>query len=61
MKEAIELATNAVEETKRQWRGALPLLRELGLERKFLSLHAWKWAASTIMSRTMYIPFDSAG
>ena len=32
-----------------------------GLPQKYLGLSAWLWAASTLMSRTMYVPFDSAG
>ncbi len=39
----------------------LPVLQELRLPRRFLSLAAWTWAASTLMSRTMYLPFDLAG
>ena len=44
-----------------QHAGALPLLRTLGLEPNWRSRAAWLWAASTLSSRTMYLPFDSAG
>jgi histone-lysine N-methyltransferase SETD3 len=41
--------------------GARPALRALRLEPKWRRLGAWLWAASTLSSRTMYLPFDSAG
>lgn len=41
--------------------GALPLLRALGLAAKWRGRGAWLWAASTLSSRTMYLPSDSAG
>ncbi len=33
----------------------------VGLPKKWCSLKAWLWAASTICSRTMHVPFSSAG
>lgn len=44
-----------------QHAGALPLLRALRLAPKWRSLQAWLWAASTLCSRTMYLPGDPAG
>ncbi|KAL4458878.1 hypothetical protein ABPG75_013743 [Micractinium tetrahymenae] len=41
--------------------GALPLLRALRLAPKWRSRAAWLWAASTLSSRTMYLPGDPAG
>ncbi|GAB4821693.1 hypothetical protein N2152v2_008739 [Parachlorella kessleri] len=51
----------AVERALEQWRGALPSLRVLHLPSKWLSKQAWLWAASTLSSRTMFVPFDPAG
>ncbi len=44
-----------------QHASALPLLRALQLAPNWRSRAAWLWAASTLSSRTMYLPFDSAG
>ena len=44
-----------------QHASALPLLRVLRLAPNWRSRAAWLWAASTLSSRTMYLPFDSAG
>lgn len=46
-----------------QHAGALPLLRALPLcpPAKWRSRAAWLWAASTLSSRTMYLPGDPAG
>ena len=32
-----------------------------GMSRKWCSTKAWLWAASTVCSRTMHVPFSSAG
>lgn len=44
-----------------QHAGALPLLRALRLAPKWRGRAAWLWAASTLSSRTMYLPGDPAG
>lgn len=36
-------------------------MKELDLKPKFQSLHAWNWASATISSRTLHVPWDSAG
>ena len=33
----------------------------VGIEKKWCSLKAWLWAAGTVCSRTMHVPFCSAG
>ncbi|GAX85075.1 hypothetical protein CEUSTIGMA_g12495.t1 [Chlamydomonas eustigma] len=58
---AEEVAEAATQSVITEWRGVSPALKLLGLPSKFLTLSAWKWAASTLMSRTMYLPFDTAG
>lgn len=40
---------------------AIPVVPCTGLPQRYLGLSAWLWAASTLMSRTMYVPFDAAG
>ncbi len=37
------------------------LLMPVGLPKKWCSLKAWLWASSTVCSRTMHVPFSSAG
>lgn len=58
---AIMTARAAAAAAAEQHGGALPLLRALGLGANWRSRAAWLWAASTLSSRTMFLPFDSAG
>eukprot|EP00798_Chlamydomonas_sp_ICE-L_P000004 gene4-12810_t len=58
---AVGVAEEAVAACKDEWMVALPLLRDLGLPKKYLSFGAWKWAASSLASRTMFMPDDPAG
>ncbi len=37
------------------------LLMPEGLPKKWCSLKAWLWASSTVCSRTMHVPYSSAG
>ncbi|CAL9230627.1 unnamed protein product [Arabidopsis halleri] len=37
------------------------LMEELELKSKFRSFQAWLWASATISSRTLHVPWDSAG
>lgn len=58
---AQQAVQSAAEVALSQWRQALPALRALALPSKYLTKQAWLWAASTLSSRTMYLPFDPAG
>jgi histone-lysine N-methyltransferase SETD3 len=58
---AVQMARAAAAAALEQHAGVLPLLRALQLAPKWRSRGAWLWAASTLSSRTMYLPFDSAG
>lgn len=43
------------------WKGASPLLEQLELKPQFVNFKAWLWASETISSRTLHVPWDSAG
>ncbi|GAQ91946.1 hypothetical protein KFL_008880020 [Klebsormidium nitens] len=58
---AMEAARRARTEAHRDWAAAAPLLQDLGLPPKFRRFKAWLWAAATVTSRSVAIPFDSAG
>jgi SET domain len=59
---AVRTAVAAVETANKQWSTeALPLLKQLNHKPKWCSRRAWLWAASTISSRTMYLPWCQAG
>ncbi len=32
-----------------------------GVAAKYRALGAWRWAAATLLSRTMFVPWDEAG
>lgn len=53
-------AQHAFDATMKDWAQAVPLLRRL-LGPKWRSKAAWRWAASTLSSRTMFMPGDAAG
>ncbi|GMH35914.1 hypothetical protein BSKO_03782 [Bryopsis sp. KO-2023] len=56
-----ELALEAVEINRKKWLKCRHVVKELDLHPKYRSRMAWLWAASTIASRTMFLPFDEAG
>nr|ADX78230.1 CIA6 [Chlamydomonas reinhardtii] len=58
---AQDVAAAAAERAREEWQGALPLLRALGLPKRFALLRSWLWAASTLHSRTMFLPWCPAG
>ncbi|KXZ46488.1 hypothetical protein GPECTOR_43g924 [Gonium pectorale] len=61
LRSAVEAAEAAAEAAREEWRRALPVLQRLGLPKRFTQLRAWLWAASTLGSRTMYLPWCPAG
>lgn len=44
----MQTATEAADVAKADWVGALPLLRELELRKKYYTFKAWLWASSTV-------------
>ncbi|EFJ07907.1 hypothetical protein SELMODRAFT_429412 [Selaginella moellendorffii] len=61
VEDAISMAKSSFEDTQRQWRETSSLLSRLRLPRKFTTFKAWLWAAATISSRTLHVPWDDAG
>ncbi|PNH05183.1 Protein SET DOMAIN GROUP 40 [Tetrabaena socialis] len=61
LRHARDAAETAAERAEEEWRGALPVLQHLGLPKRFAGLRAWLWAACTLHSRTMYLPWCPAG
>ncbi|GLC41210.1 hypothetical protein PLESTB_001526700 [Pleodorina starrii] len=61
LQHARDAAVAAADRAREEWRGALPVLHELGLPKRFTSFRAWLWAASSLHSRTMYLPWCPAG
>ncbi|GER27237.1 SET domain-containing protein, partial [Striga asiatica] len=59
--DAIWSAEKAVIKGKMEWEEATALMRELNLKPQLRTLKAWLWAYATISSRTMHIPWDTAG
>ncbi|KAL4859129.1 Protein SET DOMAIN GROUP 40 [Chlorella vulgaris] len=58
---AVVAARAAAAAAQEQHCGARALLRNLRLAPKWRSASAWRWAASTLSSRTMHMPADPAG
>lgn len=59
---AIDTASRSVQEMQASHQSAIPTLRiGLSLPSSFTTLRAWQWARQTISSRTVFVPFDSAG
>jgi hypothetical protein len=57
----VNAATVAREAGSAEWRTVYPALKELELPAKLLTLGAWLWAAASVASRTVFVPFDAAG
>ena len=58
---AIDAAERSAEHVESAWKRASEAMRALALPSSFRTLPAWRWAHSTISSRTVFVPFDSAG
>ncbi|KAD0812907.1 hypothetical protein R6Q59_007983 [Mikania micrantha] len=59
--DAIWAAERALEKTKMEWQSATAVMEELMFKPHYMSFKAWIWASASISSRTMHIPWDSAG
>ncbi|XP_061347568.1 protein SET DOMAIN GROUP 40 [Gastrolobium bilobum] len=59
--EAMWVTEKAVLKAKSEWKEAHTLMEDLKFKPQFLTLKAWVWAAATISSRTLHIPWDEAG
>ncbi|CAH9133531.1 unnamed protein product [Cuscuta epithymum] len=59
--DAIWAAEKAVQKAKLELMEVSVLMHELKLKQHLMTLKAWLWASATISSRTMHIPWDSAG
>ncbi|KAL6507622.1 hypothetical protein OROGR_023817 [Orobanche gracilis] len=59
--DAIWTAEKAVLNSKMEWEEATPLMCEVNLKPQLRLFNAWLWASATISSRSMHIPWDTAG
>ncbi|KAE9615081.1 putative histone-lysine N-methyltransferase chromatin remodeling SET family [Lupinus albus] len=59
--EAVWVTEKAVIKAKSEWKEAQALMEELKLKPRLLTFKAWVWAAATISSRTLHVPWDEAG
>ncbi|CAN8256026.1 unnamed protein product [Cochlearia groenlandica] len=61
IEDAVWATEKAIAKSRSEWKEAVMLMKELDLKPKFRSIQAWLWAAATVSSRTLHIPWDSAG
>ncbi|CAL5189936.1 unnamed protein product [Lathyrus oleraceus] len=59
--EAMWVTEKAIQKAKSEWKEAHALMEDLMFKPQLLTFKAWVWAASTISSRTLHIPWDEAG
>ncbi|XP_027331984.1 protein SET DOMAIN GROUP 40 [Abrus precatorius] len=59
--EALWVTEKAIIKAKSEWKEAHPLMEDLMFKPQLLTFKAWVWAAATISSRTLHIPWDEAG
>ncbi|KAF5457567.1 hypothetical protein F2P56_021660 [Juglans regia] len=59
--DAIWAAERAISKARSERNEANQLMAELNLKPQLLTFRAWCWAAATISSRTLHIPWDEAG
>ncbi|VFR02555.1 unnamed protein product [Cuscuta campestris] len=61
VEDAIWSAEKAVQKAKVELKEVSALMCEIKLKPHLMTLKAWLWASATISSRTMHIPWDTAG
>ncbi|XP_042393864.1 protein SET DOMAIN GROUP 40-like [Zingiber officinale] len=61
VEDAIGASEKAIALAKSDWKEAVGVLKELDLKPQFLTFSSWRWASATVSSRTLHIPWDSAG
>ncbi|KAJ8511264.1 hypothetical protein OPV22_001698 [Ensete ventricosum] len=61
VEDAIWVSEKAVVIAKSEWKEAVGLMQDLDLKPQLLTFRSWLWASATISSRTLHIPWDSAG
>ncbi|KAL2942847.1 Protein SET DOMAIN GROUP 40 [Bienertia sinuspersici] len=59
--DAIWVTEKVMSKTEFDWKEAIGLLKQLELKPQFVTSKAWLWASATISSRTLHVPWDSAG
>ncbi|KAG4955120.1 hypothetical protein JHK87_040714 [Glycine soja] len=59
--EAMWVTEKAMLKAKSEWKEAHSLMQDLMFKPQFFTFKAWVWAAATISSRTLHIPWDEAG
>ncbi len=58
---AVDAADRSAAACRDAWARATPVMEKIGLPATYRSFGAWAWAAATISSRTVFVPFDAAG
>ncbi|OAY65229.1 Protein SET DOMAIN GROUP 40 [Ananas comosus] len=61
LEDTIWVAEKAVKKAKSDWEEVITLMKEMQLKPQLLTLKSWLWASATVSSRTLHIPWDSAG
>lgn len=61
MDDAIWLTERVISKAELEWREATSLMKQLELKPQFVTFKAWLWASATISSRTLHVPWDTAG
>ncbi|KAL1195446.1 Protein SET DOMAIN GROUP 40 [Cardamine amara subsp. amara] len=61
VEDAVWVTEKAISKSQSEWKEAGMLMKELEMKPKLQSFQAWLWASATISSRTLHIPWDSAG
>ncbi|WOL16853.1 hypothetical protein Cni_G25641 [Canna indica] len=61
VEDAIWVSEKAITIAKSDWKEAVSLMQELDFKPQLLTFRSWLWASATISSRTLHIPWDSAG
>ncbi|KAJ7296695.1 hypothetical protein O6H91_10G040400 [Diphasiastrum complanatum] len=59
--DAICTAKSAAQKAYADWEAARPVILKMGLSHRFATLKAWLWAAATVSSRSLHVPWDEAG
>ncbi|KAH7653573.1 Histone-lysine N-methyltransferase protein [Dioscorea alata] len=55
------VSDKAVSNARSEWKEAVLVMQEIDLKSQLRSFRSWLWASATISSRTLHVPWDSAG
>ncbi|KAH9325399.1 hypothetical protein KI387_005577, partial [Taxus chinensis] len=61
VEDAMRVAERTTTVVCQEWKESQVLMSEIGLKDRFMNFKSWLWAFATVSSRTLHVPWDTAG